>query len=168
MMVIQRRQKNIITLGVLIGSYVLVNHASALILEIVVISHQIFRSFFICDIPNKVDTFFGLTVRNFKGIIFCCIAALFIAELAIHRFDPFHPRSITSECIQTTVTPCGKTGWLAIAALLASLFLYKKHTFKVEEVLLNKPPAVALGNTLLYDPIRQALRRGRLRRLTYH
>lgn len=111
-----------------------------------------------------------LILRYTKSIILLCIFAFFVAELATHSFDPFHPKSITSACIQATVTTIEKTGWFVLLALLASaLTRYKpQHRFVPEipgEEIYAKKASFML---VLFDPLRQTFRHGRFRRLTYH
>jgi hypothetical protein len=110
-----------------------------------------------------------LTVAGYsKGIIFFCIAALFVAQLAIHRFDPFHPKSVTSECIQTVVASCARSDWLAIALALAALFVFTKQRIRSQIGQYFLLRTTYFYEDKLYDPLQEALRKGRLERLTYY
>lgn len=101
-----------------------------------------------------------------KGIILLCIVALFVAQLSIHRFDPFHPKSITNDCIQTTVTMLERNWWFVWLVFLAAVVFrtrVRRAFFDTQHVAKNQ----IVHPILLFDPVRRALREGRLRRLTY-
>jgi hypothetical protein len=114
-----------------------------------------------------VKDFVATSLRWSKIILFLCVTAFFISDLAIHRFDPFHPKSIIQECVQITTTILERTSLFAILALLAYWPWYRNQS-SVKPQQYESGDIEKLFRLLLwFDPLRRALREGRLQRLTY-
>ncbi len=152
-----------------VGGYVCVSHPRVESPVIPTRSDVMFLSFFTCDISNCMIRLFRQPVAYSKGIIFLLIITLFVAQLSVHRFDPFHPKAVTNDCIQTTVTLLEKKRWLILVGVLVAAFF--RRGFCGENFLMASQlddVRHGVGVFLLFDPIKRALREGRLRRLIYH
>jgi hypothetical protein len=124
---------------------------------------------FLCYILY-VSSFLSKLSSYSKSIIFISIVALLVAGFATHRFDPFHPKLMTSECMDATLLCREKIGWvMLIAGIAISCAGYDFWRRRLDSSYTSAVTLVEFSVlNSLFDPVFEAFRRGKLRRLTYH
>jgi hypothetical protein len=125
---------------------------------------------FTCEnygISYNVKDFVATSVRWSKTILLVCVFAFFVGDLAIHRFDPFHPKSIIQECVQITTTVLERTSLFTLLALLSYWLRYRRQDSLERQDSGGVDIERFFRLLLWFDPLKRALREGRLQRLTY-